>query len=62
MLNLNLPKLPTTITAGQKEILMVTNADLREPANVTCWPVQKKFEDKLAAKIRSARLQNEACS
>ena len=53
MLNLNLPKLPTTITAGQKEILMVTNADLREPANVTCWPVQKKFEDKLAAALEA---------
>ena len=26
---------------------MVTNADLREPVNVKCWPVQKRFEDKL---------------
>ncbi|MCF1958098.1 signal transduction protein [Escherichia coli] len=41
------------MTAGSKEILMVTNADLREPANVTCWPVQKKFEDKLATALEA---------
>lgn len=52
MLNLNLPKLPTTITAGQKEILMVTNADLREPANVTL-ACSEKFEDKLAAALEA---------
>ncbi|HFN3490387.1 signal transduction protein [Proteus mirabilis] len=53
MLNLNLPKLPDVISAEANEILMVTNADLREPANVTCWPVQKKFEDKLAAALKA---------
>ncbi|NHW60068.1 signal transduction protein, partial [Escherichia coli] len=26
---------------------------LREPANVTCWPVQKKFEDKLSAALEA---------
>ena len=44
MLNLNLPKLPDVISAEANEILMVTNADLREPANVTCWPVQKNLK------------------
>lgn len=47
MLKLNLPPSPAKIGTDNKQILMVTNADLREPANVTCWPVQKKFEDKL---------------
>ncbi|WP_140920456.1 signal transduction protein [Limnobaculum xujianqingii] len=47
MLKLNLPPSPAKIGAKSKQILMVTNADLREPANITCWPVQKKFEDKL---------------
>jgi L-fucose isomerase-like protein len=35
------------ITAGKNEILMVTNADLRESANLACWPVQQKYEAKL---------------
>ncbi len=30
---------------------MVTNADLREPANVTCWPTQKSFEQRLEAAL-----------
>lgn len=47
MLQLNLPPLPQSIGVAKNEILLVTNADLREPANVTCWPVQKSFEDKL---------------
>ena len=47
MLNLNLPSSPATIQAGEKEILLVTNADLREAANVTCWPTQKAYEEKL---------------
>jgi hypothetical protein len=51
MLKLNLPASPNTISATGKEILMVTNADLRESANVTCWPVQLKFEQKLDAAL-----------
>lgn len=47
MLKLNLPASPKTISATGKEILMVTNADLREPANITCWPMEYKFEQKL---------------
>jgi hypothetical protein len=47
MLNLTLPQPRRTITAGPREILMVTNADLRESANVGCWPVQKKYEERL---------------
>lgn len=47
MLNLTLPASPNMIKAGPGEILMVTNADLREPANVTCWPTQQLFEQRL---------------
>jgi L-fucose isomerase-like protein len=35
------------IQVGDQEVLLVTNADLRESANVQCWPVQAKFEVKL---------------
>lgn len=51
MLNLNLPKHPATISAKENEILMVTSGDLRESANLTCWPMQQKFEDKLAVAL-----------
>jgi hypothetical protein len=36
----------------KKEVVMVTNADLRESANVECWPVQEKFEKKLEVVLR----------
>jgi len=51
MLQANLPELPVKYHAAENEILLVANADLREPANVTCWPVQKQFEDKLAVAL-----------
>jgi hypothetical protein len=47
MLQLNLPTEPPLLRAGNHEVLLVTNADLRESANVQCWPVQEKFETKL---------------
>ncbi len=47
MLTLTLPESKPLIKADDKEVLVVTNADLRESANVACWPVQNKFEDKL---------------
>ena len=47
MLTLTLPESKPLIKAGDKEVLVVTNADLRESANVACWPVQNKFEGKL---------------
>jgi len=47
MLTLNLPKSKPLIKAGKQEVLLVTNADLRESANVECWPVQSQFEAKL---------------
>ncbi len=47
MLHLNLPVEPPLLHAGRNEVLLVTNADLREPANVQCWPVQEKYEARL---------------
>jgi hypothetical protein len=53
MLSLNLAASNTAIDAGQNEVLLVTNADLRESANVACWPVQDKFERKLREVLHS---------
>lgn len=47
MLTLTLPPSLPMITVSEREVLLVTNADLRESANVECWPVQAKFEVKL---------------
>ncbi|WP_413736337.1 signal transduction protein [Sodalis sp. RH21] len=51
MLNFTLPPSPASISAGPQEILLVANADLREPANVTCWPTQLSYEQKLQAAL-----------
>ena len=47
MITQTLPAAPEKISAGKNEILMITNADLRESANLACWPMQEKFEAKL---------------
>jgi hypothetical protein len=52
MLTLSLPESKPRIRADQGEVLLVTNADLRESANVNCWPVQQKFEAKLENVLR----------
>lgn len=51
MLDLTLPAAPVRLTPAADEVLFVTNADLRESANVTCWPVEAKYEDLLAAAL-----------
>lgn len=52
-MNLNLPPAAPLIRAGKNEVLLVTNADLRESANVECWPVQHKFEARLDKALTS---------
>ena len=52
MLTLTLPQEKPPITAGPNEVLLVTNADLRESANVGCWPVQNAFEGKLGEALQ----------
>src|SRR5262245_48147680 len=48
MLDLNLPTMPSRIDPAPDEVLFVTNADLRESANVACWPVEARYEELLA--------------
>ena len=51
MLNLKLPLEPAYLTPAPDEVLFVTNADLRESANVECWPVEAKYEALLAGAL-----------
>lgn len=44
MLNLTLSAAPDLLVPGKDEVLFVTNADLRESANLACWPVEEKYE------------------
>jgi hypothetical protein len=48
MFDLDLPAATARISPANDEVLFVTNADLRESANVACWPVEAKYEDLLA--------------
>lgn len=48
-LSLQLPEEKKQINVAAKEVFVMTNGDLRDNANITCWPVQKKFEDKLTS-------------
>jgi hypothetical protein len=52
MLSLHLAEPEPLISVGKDEVLLVTNADLRESANVECWPVQLHCERKLHAVLR----------
>ena len=51
MLNLKLPLEPAWIETAADEVLLVTNADLRESANVECWPVEAKYEALLTSAL-----------
>ncbi len=57
MLTLHLPASPDIIRTQDSEVLLVTNADLREPANVTCWPTQLAFEGRLQAALKTLGYQ-----
>lgn len=59
MQTLKLPEMAPLLKAGKNEVLLVTNADLRESANVECWPVQEKFEAKLQ-KVLAERFEMKA--
>lgn len=52
-LSLSLPVSPTMRKVQDKEIILIANGDLREPANIDCWPVQQKFENKLTDVLNS---------
>ncbi len=44
MFAMKLPATPAQISPAKDEVLFVSNADLRESANVECWPVEAKYE------------------
>ena len=44
----SLPDLPNPLSPSSDEVLFVTNADLRESANLACWEVEQKYEGLLA--------------
>lgn len=52
MLTLTLPPVRTPLHVAANEVVLVTNADLRESANLKCWPVQQRFEAKLEQVLR----------
>lgn len=43
----NLPRLNDHAPVQKDEVVVLTNGDLRKSANLTCWEVQDKFEQKL---------------
>jgi len=53
MLTLTLPTESKPLAVAANEVVLVTNADLRESANVKCWPVQEQFEAKLQDVLRA---------
>ena len=52
-IHVTLPASPALLKPAQNEVLFVTNADLRESANVECWPVEAKYEALLEKALAS---------
>lgn len=52
MLTLTLPEVRKPAPLARNQVVLVTNADLRESANLKCWPVQVRYEEKLAGVLR----------
>ena len=52
-IHVTLPKAPALLSPASSEVLFVTNADLRESANVECWPVEAKYEGLLTNALAS---------
>jgi hypothetical protein len=53
MLKLALPATRSVTAPAADEVLFVSNADLRESANVACWPVEAKYEALLEKALAS---------
>ncbi|GBU09140.1 L-fucose isomerase [Gammaproteobacteria bacterium] len=51
-LTLKLTSTAKTFSANKNEVFLITNGDLRESANQTCWAIQEKFEDKLSKVLK----------
>lgn len=52
-IHVTLPASPALLKPASNEVLFVTNADLRESANVECWPVEAKYEALLTKALAS---------
>jgi hypothetical protein len=48
-----IPDLPTPAATDPGVVLTVASGDLRESANVTCWPTQRKLEADFAAAVEA---------
>jgi len=49
--------MPTQNTSRSKEYILVTSGDLRESANVVCWPAQEELERRLVACFASEGIE-----
>ena len=47
----NLPHLNVNEAVQKDEVIVLTNGDLRKSANLACWEVQEKFEQKLTTAL-----------
>ena len=47
-----LPSMGQRPRLSENEIYVLTNGDLRRSANLACWNVQRRFEEKLSAVLR----------
>ena len=52
-LAVQLPPLPPLQTWAEKDIFMINSGDLRDSANLVCWPVQEACEQKLTEVLRT---------
>ena len=52
-IHVTLPAVPALLKPARDEVLFVTNADLRESANVECWTVEAKYEALLEKALAS---------
>ena len=49
--------MPHTANSPMHEAVLITSGDLRESANLACWPAQKTFEDKLVERFAREGVQ-----
>ena len=47
------PEVPAPTSAEPQTVYTVASGDLRLPANVTCWPTQRKLEQDFTAAVEA---------
>lgn len=58
MLTLNLPEKPVTVQKN-KELVIISNGDLRDSANLACWGIQQDYQQRLISILKD-RFDREA--